>query len=356
MVQGYWCVIIMAYLLFIVGVVYFIGQVKIGDDYLKFFFKFYQGCIVVEIFNDKFSGVCIMDIVVDVMAYGGIKDEVFFCNLNGFQDYFMDYEEVGYIYFYWDVVYYLSINLNGEIDVLFGSFEIVQYLMFYEMLVILGEVFVFCFEDDNQAWIQVFLKFLDFEVYQVFYEDIQCDVACFFLVGNIFLIFGGDVMYCIVFGIYIVEGKVQNIILALLIVFFSCFIIFWFLFKSLMVLLFIIVFLLMVFGLMGVIGIWLGISIVLFMAMIVGIGVDFVVYYLVGYFCDWEEMLVDEVIIYNSFYIGQAIVYDVVFNIVGFSVLLFLGFLLVQYFGWLLALFMLFIFLNIMVLYLVLFM
>ena len=351
MAQGHRRAITVAYLLLIAGAVYFIGQVKIGDDYLKFFPKSHQGRVAAETFNDKLSGVRTMDIVVDATAYGGIKDEAFFRNLNGFQDYLMDYEEVGHTYSYRDVVQHLSTNLNGETDALPGSSEIAQYLMLHEMSATPGEVFALRSEDDNQARIQVFLKSSDPEVHQALYEDIQRDAARFFPEGNAPLTFGGDVMHRIALGTYIVEGKVQNIILALLIVFLSCLIIFRSLPKSLMALLPITVSLLMVFGLMGVIGIRLGISTALLTAMIVGIGVDFAVHYLVGYFRDREEMPADAAITHNSLHTGQAIAYDAASNIAGFSVLSFSGFLPVQHFGWLLALSMLLIFLNTMLLY-----
>lgn len=339
------------YLLLIAFAIYFIGQVKIGDDYLKFFPKSHQGRIAAETFNDRLSGVRTMDIVVDATPYGGIKDDTFFSNLNGFQDYLMDYDEVGHTYSYRDVVHHLSANLNGETEALPGSAEIAQYLMLHEMSATPGEVFALRSEDDNQARIQVFLKSSDPEVHQSLYEDIQTDAARFFPEESSPLTFSGDVMQRIALGTYIVEGKVQNIILALLIVFLSCLIIFRSLPKSLMALLPITVSLLMVFGLMGVIGIRLGISTALLTAMIVGIGVDFAVHYLVGYFRDHKEMGTDEAIRHNSLHTGQAIAYDAASNIAGFSVLSFSGFLPVQHFGWLLALSMLLIFLNTMVLY-----
>lgn len=351
MAQNHRRAITAAYLLLIAAAVFFIGKVKIGDDYLRFFPKSHPGRVAAETFNERLSGVRTMDIVVDAEAYGGIKAERFFRSLNDFQDYLLGYEEVGHTYSYRDVVQHLSANLNGAADALPGSAEIAQYLMLHEMSATPGEVFALRSEDDNQARIQVFLKSSDPEVHQALYEDIQRDAARFFPEGNTPLTFGGDVMHRIALGTYIVEGKVQNIILALLIVFLSCLIIFRSLPKSLMALLPITVSLLMVFGLMGVIGIRLGISTALLTAMIVGIGVDFAVHYLVGYFRDREEMGADEAITHNSLHTGQAIAYDAASNIAGFSVLSFSGFLPVQHFGWLLALSMLLIFLNTMVLY-----
>ncbi|MBV6652509.1 MAG: MMPL family transporter, partial [Mameliella sp.] len=317
MAQTHRRTIIGAYLVLIAGAVFFIGQVKIGDDYLKFFPKSHPGRVAAETFNDRLSGVRTMDIVVDAEAYGGIKNETFFRSLNDFQDYLASYDEVGHTYSYRDVVGHLSANLNNGTDARPGNAEIAQYLMLHEMSATPGEVFAIRSEDDNQARIQVFLKSSDPEVHQALYEDIQHNASRFFQEGDALLTFGGDVMNRISLGTYIVEGKVQNIILALLIVFISCLIIFRSLPKSLMALLPITVSLLMVFGLMGVIGIRLGISTSLLTAMIVGIGVDFAVHYLVGYFSDRERMGADEAIEHNSLHTGQAIAYDAASNIAG---------------------------------------
>jgi hydrophobe/amphiphile efflux-3 (HAE3) family protein len=343
--------VIGGYLVLIAAALYFIGQIQIGDDYLRFFPKAHRGRIAAETFNDRLSGVRTMDIVVDASSYGGIKDETFFEHLSDFQDYLMAFDEVGHTYSYRDVVSHLSTNLNGEKASLPGSDEIAQYLMLHEMSATPGEVFTLRSEDDQRGRIQVFLKSSDPEVHQALYEEIRAAGPRFFPDGSEVLTFGGDVMHRIALGTYIVEGKVLNILLALLIVFLSCLIIFRSLPKSLMALLPITASLLMVFGLMGLIGIRLGISTSLLTAMIVGIGVDFAVHYLVGYFRDRQQMPADEALEHNSLHTGQAIAYDAASNIAGFSVLSFSGFLPVQHFGWLLALSMLLIFINTMVLY-----
>jgi len=349
--QGHRRLLIGLYLVVIPLSVYFIGQIRIGDDYLKFFPKAHRGRIAIETFNDRLSGVRVMDVMVDAGDYGGIKNADFFADVSAFQNYLQGLAEVGQTYSYVDVVRHLGTNLNeGRWDEP-GSDDIAQYLMLHEMSATPGDVFALRSEDEQKAKIQVFLTSSDPEVHKVLYDEIQAAQGSFFRKGDDVLLFGGDIMHRIALGTYIVQGKVQNILLALLIVGLCCLLIFRSVKKSLLTLIPIGISLLMVFGLMGVLGIRLGISTSLLTAMIVGIGVDFAVHYLVGYFRARENMEAEAAVNRTSLDTGEALTYDAASNIMGFSVLSFSGFLPVQHFGWLLAFSMLLIFINTLLLY-----
>lgn len=339
-----------AYAVLLALCLYQIGHIKIGDDYIRFFPQSHQGRMAAETFNEKLSGVRVMDLVVDASAYGNIKDEQFFAELEGFQAYLSDMGRVGSVFSYLDVVQHLRENLSPETTSAPSSSEIAQYLMMHEMSATPGEVFALRSEDDQLAKIQVFLKSSDPEEHQALYEEVKRSGSVFFSKGSE-LTFGGDVMHRIALGTYIVKGKVQNIILALLIVFLCCLTIFRSLRKGLLTLLPIVASLIMVFGCMGLIGIRLGISTSLLTAMIVGIGIDFAVHYLVAFYEARKARSTPDALLLTSSDTGQAIAYDAVSNIAGFSVLSLSGFLPVQHFGWLLAFSMLLIFVNTMVLY-----
>ncbi len=339
------------YLLILPACVYFSMQINIGDDYLRFFPKEHAGRVAAETFNEQLGGVRVMDIVVDATAYGGIKDAVFFEDMAAFQDFLGTLPGVGSTNSYRDVVEHLGKTLNDAKWKSPTNSEIAQYLMLHEMSATPGEVFALRTEDDMRAKIQVFLKSSDPEVHQALYEQIQQEAPRFFEKEGEALLFGGDVMHRIALGKYIVKGKIENILLALFIVGLTCLVVFRSATKSLLTLLPIAISLLMVFGLMGLIGIRLGISTSLLTAMVVGIGIDFAVHYLVGYYRIRKRLMPDEALEYTSMHTGRAIAYDAVSNIVGFSVLSFSGFLPVQHFGWLLAFSMLLIFLNTLLLY-----
>jgi len=110
----------------------------------------------------------------------------------------------------------------------------------------------------------------------------------------------------------------------------------------------------MVFGFMGLMGMRLGISTSLLTAMIVGIGIDFSVHYLISFY-NYQSEGVEAALFSTCDQTGKAISYDAISNIVGFSVLSFSGFLPVQHFGWLLAFSMFLIYMNTLVIFPILF-
>ncbi len=349
--QQYRWVIIGLYTLLMPVFLFYAGQIKIGDDYLKFFPKTHEGRLAATTFNEKLNGVRVMDIVVDASNYGSIKEEQFFQEMEDFQYYLNTLPNVGSSYSYGDLVKHLHKSMNENSTTTPTNEEIAQYLMLHEMSATPSEVFAIRSEDDQLAKVQLFLKSSDPEQHQELYEQIQKTGSSFFTQLNGEINFGGDVMHRIALGSYIVKGKIQNIALALFIVLLSCLIIFRSLLKGLLTLLPILVSLIMVFGIMGMTGIRLGISTSLLTAMIVGIGIDFAVHYLVSFFDARKSLTTHNALLHTSAHTGRAITYDAISNIAGFSVLSFSGFLPVQHFGWLLAFSMLLIFLNTLLLY-----
>jgi len=339
------------YLLLLPFCVYQSQLIKIGDDYMKFFPKEHSGRVAAETFNEHLSGVRVMELMVDASAYGDIKDEQFYSDIQGLQQYLLKQSEVGSVYSYTNVVEHLQKTMNPDQQGGLTSDGLAQYLMLHEMSATPGEVFSLRTDDFQKAKLQVFLKSSNPEKHQELYYDVLRAYPSLFSKEEILLSFGGDVMHRIALGDYIVKGKIQNIILALLIVLISCTLIFRSIRKGVLTLLPIVASLIMVFGGMGLIGIRLGISTSLLTAMIVGIGIDFAVHYLVGFFEARKKHDHDNALSATSLQTGKAIAYDAISNIVGFSVLSFSGFLPVQHFGWLLAISMLLIFINTMVLY-----
>lgn len=339
------------YVLVLPVFLYFSTKINIGDDYMKFFPSTHKGRIAAEKFNEKLSGVRVMDLVVHTGSPDGIKDGHFFEAMLAFKSWLEKEDRIGYTYSYVDVVQHLRNKLDQENTTEISQSEIAQYLMLHEMSATPGEVFALRTEDFSQAKIQVFLKSSDPEEHKQLYEKILLQKSTFFPQEQVALLFGGDVMQRISLGSYIVKGKIQNIILAILIVFAVCLMIFRSFGKALLTILPIGISLIMVFGIMGIIGIRLGISTSLLTAMIVGIGIDFSIHYLHSFYHNLQRGAVDMAIIETSQFTGRAIAYDAVSNIVGFSVLSFSGFLPVQHFGWLLAFSMLLIFLNTMLVF-----
>lgn len=340
------------YLLLLPLCVYWASTIKIGDDYIKFFPKDHNGRLAAETFNDNLSGVRVMDIVVDATPYGDIKTPAFYEAFTAFQAHLNSWDDVGSTYSYYNVVNHLqAVMQTDNTTEQLSTEELSQYLLLHEMSATPGEVFSLRTENYNKAKLQLFLPSSNPEDHEILYHRIMEIAPVFFTEGSNQLAFGGDVMHRIALGSYIVQGKVLNIIVALLIVLLCCGLIFRNIRRALLTLLPIVASLIMVFGGMGLVGIRLGISTSLLTAMIVGIGIDFAVHYLVAYFTAREEHSHNSALSTTSLHTGKAIAYDAISNIIGFSILSFSGFLPVQHFGWLLALSMLLIFINTMVLY-----
>ncbi len=333
--------------------VYFAAQVKIGDNYEKFFPKSHPGRQASETFNERLSGMRFLDLMVDAGEPDGIKQPTFYRGFRELQTYVESLPNVGGVYDYTDVIGQVSGAMLPDRDpqAPLSQQEISQFLMMYEMSADPGDVFALRDEAYQKAKMRVFLKTSEPADHEKIFEAIREKAPTFFTSSPVALTFGGEVMYRIALGRYIVNGKIQNIVLAVLAVLLLCAFLFRSLAKGLQTILPIAISLLTVFGLMGFLGIRLGISTALLTAMIVGIGVDFAVHYLMRYYRERETAEAPQAIRTTASTTGTAILFDSVSNVMGFAALSFSGFLPVQHFGWLLALSMLFIFLVTIVVY-----
>lgn len=338
------------YLFLIPMSIWYASKINIGDDYIKFFPKSHDGRKAAELFNDKLNGVRVMDLMVDSKEVDGIKNTSFYKSVSDFQEQIEKMQHVGGVNSYVDIVDYVTDGFDTESNSeLWERENIAQYLMLHEMSATPGEVFTYYDDDYKTAHLQVLLKTSNPEDHVTLHQSIG-QIATTVFDDKITLSFGGDVMHRIALGQYIVKGKIQNILLALLIVFLTTVLIFRSLKKGLLTIVPILISLLLVFGFMGLTGIRLGISTSLLTAMIVGIGIDFSIHYLVSFYKNLDQD-VEESLIITSNSTSKAITFDAVSNILGFSVLSFSGFLPVQHFGWLLAFSMLLIFTNTLVVF-----
>jgi len=330
------------------------GNIQVGDNYMKFFPKSHEGRIAGTTFNDKLDGVRVMDIMVDATNYDNIKDEKFYTKLLQFENEIALLESVGGIHSYTKVVEHIGKNLDDDAATsVLNNEKIAQYLMMYELSATPGEAGMLYDEDYEKVHLQVFLTSSSPEVHQATWERIEGLFAKIFQ-ENDDIKFGGDVMHRISLGKYIVSGKIQNIMLALVILLFTTFLIFRSIKKGIFTIIPILFSLVMIFGFMGMMGMRLGISTSLLTAMIVGIGIDFSVHYLISFYKNQQKGI--ETALFNTCKnTGNAISYDAISNIIGFSVLSFSGFLPVQHFGWLLAFSMLLIYINTLVIFPILF-
>jgi len=157
--------------------------------------------------------------------------------------------------------------------------------------------------------------------------------------NNIKIEFGGEVMLWLAQVDYIVVGKIQNIICAILIVLVMCALAFRSFKYGLISIIPLTIASLLTFGVMGFIGIRLETATAIISSIGIGIGVDFAIHYVVSLRKAMKKQN-DFDLAVNSVMktTGKAIFLDVATNILGFIIFLFSGFVPLQQFGWLISL------------------
>jgi outer membrane lipoprotein-sorting protein len=154
--------------------------------------------------------------------------------------------------------------------------------------------------------------------------------------------FGGDVMFWLAQMRHIAVGKVYNIVTGIAFVLLFCALTFRSVTAGFFSIFPLVIATAMTFGLMGFVGIRLEASTAILTSVAVGVGVDFALHYLINFRHELRTATGDvdiEAVATRVFMIGgKPILFDMISNILGFSVLMFSSFLPVRYFGWLISL------------------
>ena len=316
--------------------VFGISRIIVGDDMLKFFPESHKGRIASNVFNDKLSGVRVMDIMIDSKEVDGIKEPKFFNAVKEFQQYLEDKNGIGKTFSYVNFVNEMEdVMNNGEVVEELSKDAIAQYLLLYSMSADPGDFNSIVDDDYQKMKMQVMLKTSE----PADHKEIIKEAEVFF--GNNFesektLHFGGDVMLWIAQIGYVVQGKITNIILSLLITFLLCFIAFRSFSASMLSVIPVTISMIQIFGIMGLIGIRLEITTAMLTAISVGIGIDFAIHYL-SRIKEEKVFGLDQAIINTASSTGKAISFDAISNMIGFSICAFSGFVPIQNFGMLLS-------------------
>ncbi len=330
------------------------SQIRVGADFISFFPEDAPSRLTAEVFNDQLNGIRVLDIMIDGQTENQLKDPILFQQISQFQQYLENQEGVGTTHAYTNVVQeiYDTFAEKDKRISLQQPNAIAQYLLLYEMGTEVGELYNLVDDKYQRAKIQVFLTTSEPDHHTQLSEQIQQDFPRFFPDNSAHVSLGGDVMLWVAIIKWIVKGKLQNILLTILFTLGFCTFVFNSWRKGLLALLPISISLLMVFGVMGFLDIRLEISTALFTSMIVGIGIDFAIHYLSRYY-DYHSssISVAEANLQTVATTGKAIWFDVLSNMVGFSVLILSGFLPVRNSGYLIAFAMMLIFLNTILLY-----
>lgn len=337
-------VFVLTLLIFAISVIG-IFQVRVGIDFVKYFPNDHRLRLAFEKFNEKLGGSRTLDIMIAGKETDAIKDPDLLQKIADFQKFAETLPGVGYTSSFVDIISRINQEMNegdSAYDRIPESQNLVaQYLLLYSMSGDPGDFNELVDFNYQRAKIRFMLSTSEQDDHMHIYQSLKNYAAAHFN-ADTEIEFGGEVMFWLAQIKYIITGKIQNIILAIIFVCIFCMVIFRTISGGLLSIVPLLVSSLLTFGLMGFLGIRLETGTAIITATGIGIGVDFAIHYLLRF---REEIAsvgsIEEAAINTNLTSGKAIIYDVISNVMGFIVFIFSGFLPIRYFGWLVSLTML---------------
>ncbi|MFQ6084072.1 MAG: RND family transporter [Candidatus Aminicenantia bacterium] len=322
-----------------------IHKIRVGSDFVQYFPEDHRIRKTFDMFNEKLGGARYLNVMVKGEGYDSIKDPRLLNQILKFQEYAESFEEVGYTSSFADIIKRMNKVMHAdepEYDRIPDSKSLVaQYLLLYSMSGDPGDFDDLVDYDNQRAKVRVMVQTSDQDDHKRLYNAFQEYVNTHFD-QNVNIEFGGMLMVWIAQVGYIVTGKIQNIILAIIIVWLFCVAVFRSFVGGLFSIIPLTVATLLTFGIMGFIGIRLEMGTAIITAVAVGIGVDFAIHYISRFKEEIRKTRdIEKSTVNTMLSSGKAIIYDMMSNILGFVVFIFSGFLPIQYFGWLISLTML---------------
>ena len=214
---------------------------------------------------------------------------------------------------------------------------VAQYLLLYSMSGDPGDFSDLVDYNYQRAKMRIMLKTTEQDHHKALYVNIRNYVDQNFP-KDVKVEFGGDVMFWLAQVNYIVAGKIQNIVLAIIIVMLFCMLVFRSVIGGMLSVIPLAISSILTFGLMGFLGIRLETGTAIITAIGIGIGVDFAIHYILRMREECVKGLnLEEATRATLLTSGKAIIFDVISNIIGFIIFIFSGFIPLQNFGWLIS-------------------
>ncbi len=321
-----------------------ISKIRVGTDFVNMFPPDHSIRETFAFFNDKFGGARYMNIMLEGEDSDAAKEPAFLDRVAKFQEYAESLPGVGSTYSFADVLKRMNLVMNEEnpeFDRIPESRELIaQYLLLYSMSGDPSDFEDIVDYDFQRAKIRVNITTSEQERHKELIRHFQDYFAQSNTDAPVMKSdFGGILMTWLAQVRYIAVGKILNIIMAVLLVFLLCAVVFRSFVGGLFTIAPLVVATLLTFGLMGFLGIRLDMGTAIITAIAVGIGVDFAIHYIARF----REEISKTGDIRQSTHTtmlttGRAIIYDVLSNVLGFMVFIFSGFQPIQYFGWLISL------------------
>lgn len=321
-----------------------LSTLRVGQDFAKYFEPDHRLRVAFEKFDTKLGGARYLDVMIEGQENDAIQDPELLKKIYAFQKMAESQPYVGHTSSFADVVARINAALHDDtkesLRIPDSYEEIAQYMLLYSMSGNPGDQSDLVDYDYQRAKIRVMLTSSEQDHHSQLYETFKAWAAREFP-ANVKVEFGGDVMFWLAQTRYIVVGKIQNIIVSVLVVFLFCAFVFRSFVGGVLSVLPLTVSTLLTLSLMAMLGIRLDVGTAIITAVGVGIGVDFAIHYLKRLFSETKRgRKLDEALEITARTSGKAIVFDTFSNISGFSVFILSNFKPVQYFGWLISLMM----------------
>lgn len=322
-----------------------ISRMEIGTDIIRYFPNGHRLRAAFDAFNAKLGGVRRINVMVEGAEPDAIKDPELLRKIQGFQEYAESLPHVGATSSFADVIRRIHQEMNGgdpAYHVIPESRELVaQYLLLYSISGDPGDFAEYVDYDYQRTKVRIMFNTSEQRDHRLLYESLKAYAAKEMGAG-VNVEFGGDVMFWLAQMRHIAVGKVYNIVTGIAFVLLFCAVTFRSLTAGVFSIFPLVIATTMTFGLMGFVGIRLEASTAILTSVAVGVGVDFALHYLINFRQEIErfqgEVDIEEVATRVFMIGGKPILFDMISNILGFSVLMFSAFLPVRYFGWLISL------------------
>ncbi len=331
--------------LLLVGSIWGITKIRVGDDLASYFQKGHVVNQVYNAFNLHMNGADNFDVMFDTREVDGVKNPMVLKEIESFQQYAESLPNVGTTSSFVDIIKRINQELHTSdpnyLKIPSSQAEVSQYMLLYSLSGAPEDFSSLVDYDYQRTKIQVMIKSAKQEDHLALYKQLQ-QYKPQYLQSGFGLEFGGEAIKWLAYIKYVVEGKILNMIAAILIVLLFCSWVFKALKIGLVAILPLLFSMITTLGLMGFLGIPLEMTTAIITAIGVGIGIDFAIHFIMR--------LREEVIYSNDLKLaimttmntaGRAISFDVLSNILGFSVLLFSGIQPLQNFGGLVSITML---------------
>jgi predicted RND superfamily exporter protein len=324
--------------------IYGVTKIEIGNDFIEYFPKDHRLRVTYNEFNQNLSGARYIDIMFEGNEVDAVKKPQFLKEIDDFLKYTHTFDYVGNTFSVVDVIKRMNKELhdgNQNYETIpDNQNEIAQYLLLYGMSGNPGDFNSLIDYDYQRTKVRMMLTSSDQADHTNLYYVLDNYAKENF--NDMKVEFGGEVMFWLAQVDYIVIGKIQNILCAIIIVLLMCALVFRSVKYGIISIIPLTIASLFTFGVMGFIGLRLETATAIITSIGIGIGVDFAIHYITSLRREMEKQKDFDKAVNNVMAsTGKAIFLDVTTNILGFIIFLFSGFIPLQQFGWLISLTML---------------